>query len=51
MILHHEQAVDMAKYAADNAKRQEIKDLASSIIKAQSEEIRQMKQWQESWGY
>lgn len=51
MILHHEQAVDMAKYAADNAKRQEIKDLASSIIKAQNEEIRQMKQWQESWGY
>ena len=51
MILHHEQAVDMAKYVADNAKRQEIKDLASSIIKAQSEEIRQMKQWQESWGY
>ena len=51
MILHHEQAVDMAKYAADNAKRQEIKDLASNIIKAQNEEIRQMKQWQESWGY
>lgn len=51
MILHHEQAVDMAKYAADNAERQEIKDLASSIIKAQNEEIRQMKQWQESWGY
>ena len=45
MILHHEQAVDMAKYAADNAKRQEIKDLASNIIKDQSEEIRQMKQW------
>ena len=51
MILHHEQAVDMAKYAADNAKSQEIKDLASNIIKAQNEEIRQMKQWQESWGY
>lgn len=51
MILHHEQAVDMAKFAADNAKRQEIKDLASNIIKAQNEEIRQMKQWQKAWRY
>ncbi len=51
MILHHEQAVDMAKYADSNAKRQEIKDLASVIITAQKAEIQQMKQWQDSWGY
>lgn len=51
MILHHEQAVDMAKYAAGNAKRQEIKDLASAVISAQTIEIEQMKQWQKDWGY
>ena len=32
MILHHEQARRYAKYEDSNAKRQEIKDLASVII-------------------
>lgn len=51
MILHHEQAIEMSKYAENNAKRQEIKDLARNIIEAQTKEIEQMKQWQKLWGY
>ena len=51
MIVHHEQAVEMSKYAADNAKHQEVKDLASAVISAQTTEINQMKQWQKQWGY
>lgn len=51
MILHHEQAVEMSQYAATNAKHQEIKDLASAVISAQTIEIEQMKQWQKDWGY
>ncbi|OYW85246.1 hypothetical protein B7Z17_02645 [Candidatus Saccharibacteria bacterium 32-49-10] len=51
MILHHEQAIEMSRYAATNAKHQEIKDLASAVISAQTTEINQMKQWQKQWGY
>lgn len=51
MILHHEQAVEMSQFAATNAKHQEIKDLASSVMSEQKTEIDQMKQWQKEWGY
>jgi uncharacterized protein (DUF305 family) len=51
MILHHEQAVEMSRSAATNAKHQEIKDLASAVITAQTTEIEQMRQWQKEWGY
>lgn len=51
MILHHEQAIEMSQYAATNAKHQEIKDLASSVMSKQKTEIDQMKQWQKDWGY
>ena len=51
MIVHHEQAVEMSKYAADNAKHQEVKDLASAVISAQTTEINQKKQWQKQCGY
>lgn len=51
MILHHQQAVDMSRYAATNAKHQEIKDLAAAVITAQTSEVEQMKQWQKAWGY
>ena len=51
MILHHEQALDMAKYADTNANRQEVKSLATGIISAQKTEISQMKSWQKAWGY
>lgn len=51
MIMHHQGAVDMATMAATQAKHQELKDLASSIISAQKGEITQMQQWQKQWGY
>lgn len=51
MIEHHQQAVDMSKYANTNAGHQEVKDLAKAIINAQNTEIAQMKQWQMDWGY
>ena len=41
----------MAQYAEQNAKRQEVKDIASDIMTAQDAEIAQMKQWQQDWGY
>lgn len=51
MIVHHEQAVEMSKYANTNASHKEIKVLATAVISAQEREIAQMKQWQEEWGY
>lgn len=51
MIDHHEGAVDMANLALKNAKHQEIKDLSTAIIEAQTSEIHQMKEWKGSWGY
>ena len=51
MIMHHQGALDMAKIAKENAKHQEIKTMADNIIKSQTAEIDQMKQWQQSWGH
>lgn len=49
MIMHHEGAVQMAKSALQNAKHQEIKDMANAIVSAQTIEINKMKGWQKSW--
>ncbi len=49
MIIHHQGAVEMAQTALVNAKRQEIKNLATEIISAQNKEIAEMKAWQTSW--
>lgn len=51
MIDHHQGAIDMAKLAKQNAKHDEIKNLADDIIVAQTKEISQMKQWRAEWGY
>jgi uncharacterized protein (DUF305 family) len=51
MIEHHQQAIDMSKYANTNASHQEIKDLAKAVISAQQSEITKMKQWQKDWGF
>lgn len=51
MTDHHQQAVDMARPAAKNAKHQELKSAAEAIISAQSAEIDQMKQWKKDWRY
>lgn len=51
MIAHHQEAIDMSKPAATNASHQEVKNLASKIITAQTSEISKMKVWQTKWGY
>lgn len=50
MVVHHEGAVDMAQLAADRAGRQEVKDLALRIERAQQPEIETMQGWLEAWG-
>ncbi|MFN6570883.1 DUF305 domain-containing protein [Dendronalium sp. ChiSLP03b] len=49
MILHHQGAVEMANDAQQKSKRPEIKKLADDIIKAQNQEITQMKKWRTAW--
>ncbi|MFN6538183.1 MAG: DUF305 domain-containing protein [Nostoc sp. EkiNYC01] len=49
MIPHHQGATVMAKEAQQKSKRPEIKKLADEIIKAQNQEITQMKQWRTTW--
>lgn len=51
MIMHHQGAIDMARFSASNAKHQEVKDLSREIITAQEKEMADMKQWQSKWGY
>ena len=51
MLEHHEGAVEMARLAKNNAKHDEIKQMADDIINAQTSEIQQMKDWQKSWNY
>ncbi|MBD2356697.1 DUF305 domain-containing protein [Tolypothrix sp. FACHB-123] len=49
MIPHHQGATLMAKEAQQKSKRPEIKKLADAIIKAQNQEITQMKGWRTAW--
>jgi uncharacterized protein (DUF305 family) len=49
MIPHHQGATVMAKEAQQKSKRPEIKKLADDIIKAQNQEITQMKNWRTAW--
>ena len=51
MIDHHQGAITMANLAKQNAKHQQVKDLANDIVTAQSKEIDMMQSWQEDWGY
>lgn len=45
MIPHHQQAIDMSKYALKNSSNKEISALAKAISSAQGKEIAQMKFW------
>src|SRR3954453_3670939 len=49
MIPHHQQAIEMARLAADRASSAQVKDLASRIEKAQDPEIKTMTGWLKSW--
>lgn len=51
MVIHHKDAMDMSRSAQTNARSQEVKDLARSIISNQQQEIDQMKAWQIEWGF
>lgn len=45
MIPHHEMGVRMSRMALNHATKPEIRNLADSIIKSQTNEINQMQQW------
>lgn len=49
MVPHHQAAIEMAQLAPDRAAHQEVKDLAKTIIDAQSSEISQLNGWLASW--
>lgn len=51
MIEHHQGAIDMANLAKQNAKHDEIKNLANDIVAAQTKEINDMQSWQQGWNY
>lgn len=49
MIPHHQMAVMMSQMAQRSATHPEIRKLAESIIKTQTAEIEQMRQWYQAW--
>lgn len=51
MIIHHQDAIDMAMLAQENASHDEVKQLADDILATQSMEIDIMQSWQAEWGY
>ncbi len=50
MIPHHQQAVQMAKMAKNNASSPEVKQIAGRIAAAQGPEIETMTGWLKDWG-
>lgn len=51
MIVHHQGAIEMASLAKQNAKHDEIKNLANDIVSSQTKEVNEMRSWQSLWGY
>lgn len=49
MIVHHEGAVEMAKFVLTTSKRPELIKMANDIITVQTKEIDMMKSWQTNW--
>ncbi|WP_461031705.1 DUF305 domain-containing protein [Streptomyces mayteni] len=50
MIPHHQQAVEMADLALDQASSEEVRTLAEQIRAAQAPEIEALSGWLEEWG-
>lgn len=51
MIEHHQGAIEMARLAEQNATHEEIRTMSGQIVTAQEAEIKQMRTWQQAWGY
>lgn len=49
MISHHQGAIEMAQEAQTKAEREEIKQLAQTIMTAQEAEVKQLQEWQKTW--
>lgn len=49
MIVHHQGAIDEARAVQQKAKRPEVKQLAIDIIRAQTAEIAQLREWRRAW--
>ena len=50
MIVHHEDAVEMAELAIERAGNDEVRALAERIVAAQGPEIETLTSWLDAWG-
>ncbi|QGA80897.1 DUF305 domain-containing protein [Candidatus Nanohalobium constans] len=51
MIVHHNQAIEMAEMAENRTENENILELSNNISKAQREENRQMTKWMQNQGF
>lgn len=49
MVPHHQMGIMMARMAGRSAQREEVRELADSIIETQSREIEDMERWYREW--
>lgn len=49
MIVHHQGAIEMAQIVEQSTKREELKQMAQDITRAQTSEIATMQQWLKEW--
>ncbi|MFC7339974.1 DUF305 domain-containing protein [Saccharopolyspora griseoalba] len=50
MVVHHQQAVEMSRLAADRAGSPQVRELAEQIEAAQGPEIERLEGWLRDWG-